>query len=74
MGITEPELRVPCRNSWNPNHIPDGLFGGSVFAISARMVPAAHGGDGRGSIRIPASLCGVVGLKPTRGRVTMAPL
>ncbi len=73
MGITEPELRGPCRNPWNTDHTPGGSSGGSASAVAARMVPAAHAGDGGGSIRIPASACGLVGLKPTRGRVTMAP-
>ncbi|HAN31327.1 MAG TPA: amidase [Myxococcales bacterium] len=73
MGITEPALRGPCRNPWNPLHTPGGSSGGSAAAVAARIVPAAHAGDGGGSIRIPASACGLIGLKPTRGRVTMAP-
>jgi amidase len=73
MGITESALRGPCRNPWNHDHTPGGSSGGSGAAVSARIVPAAHGGDGGGSIRIPASACGLFGLKPTRGRVTMAP-
>lgn len=73
MGITEPALRGPCRNPWSPDHTPGGSSGGAAAAVAARIVPAAHGGDGGGSIRIPASACGLVGLKPTRGRVTMAP-
>ncbi len=73
MGITEPALRGPCRNPWNTDHTPGGSSGGSASAVAARIVPAAHAGDGGGSIRIPAAACGLVGLKPTRGRVTMAP-
>ena len=73
MGVTEPELRGPCRNPWHTDHTPGGSSGGAAAAVSARMVPVAHAGDGGGSIRIPASCCGLFGLKPTKGRVSMAP-
>jgi amidase len=73
MGITEPELHGPTRNPYDADRTPGGSSGGSAAAVAARLVPAAHGGDGGGSIRIPASACGLVGLKPTRGRTPMGP-
>jgi amidase len=73
VGTTEPALHGPCRNPWNRTHTTGGSSGGAGAAVAARMVPAAAGADGGGSIRIPASACGVFGLKPTRGRTPLGP-
>ncbi len=73
LGTTEPALRGPTRNPWDPTRSSGGSSGGSAAAVAARIVPAAHASDGGGSIRIPASACGVFGMKPTRGRVSHAP-
>ena len=70
---TEPETFGPTRNPWNPDRIVGGSSGGSAAAVAARMVAIAHAGDGGGSIRNPAGACGIMGLKPSRGRVTLGP-
>lgn len=67
MASTESLLGPITRNPWDPNHSPGGSSGGAGAALAAGIVPLAHGSDGAGSIRIPASACGVVGLKPGRG-------
>ena len=70
---TEPRAHGPSRNPWNPEYSTGGSSGGSAAAVASLMVPAAHASDGGGSIRIPSSECGLVGLKPTRARTTLGP-
>lgn len=73
MPTTEPRQFGPSRNPWNTDMTTGGSSGGSTAAVASGMVAAAHANDGGGSIRVPASCCGVVGLKPTRGRNSLGP-
>tara|TARA_B100000686_G_C16746951_1_gene950042 strand:- start:462 stop:1907 length:1446 start_codon:yes stop_codon:yes gene_type:complete len=74
VGTTEPLSYGPCRNPWNTEYGTGGSSGGAAAAVASGMVPSANASDGGGSIRIPAAMCGLVGLKPSRGRVPMGPL
>ena len=74
LPTTEPRLHGPTKNPWNLAHSAGGSSGGAAAVVAARIIPVAHASDGGGSIRIPASACGVFGMKPTRARNRSVPI
>ena len=69
-SVTTSELNGTCRNPWDPERSPAGSSGGAAVSVAGGLCAVAHGTDGAGSVRVPAAYCGLVGTKPTRGRVS----